>query len=544
MRTKFYLLFVASLIVGGSIYGQADTNPPVLNSLSVDPKVVNNGDSISITVNATDDISGIERIQIDVVNPQGKQGHTAFGLISDWKNQGSGNYLKKIKLTDWAVSGIWYVKAVNITDNAGNNFEYYNQVDSAYSKFTVNSATPDVTPPVLNDLSITPQIVNNGDSIGITVNVTDNVSGIERIQVDVVNPQGKQGHTAFGLISDWKNLGSGSFLKKIKLTDWAVSGNWYVKAVNITDNAGNNFEYYNQVDSAYSKFTVNSSTPDITPPSLNNLSISPKIVSNGDSISVIVNTVDNVSGVERIQVDIVNPIGEQGHTAFGLIISDWKNLGNGNYLKKVKISEWAVQGDWYVKAVYIGDNAGNNFEYYNQVDSAYSKFIVDSLFSPCTSIIYKTINVYDTIRIIKYDTIHVITNDTISVIKYDTIEIEKFINVYDTIRIEKYDTIQVITNDTILITIIDSTGLINGIQETTNISINMYPNPAQKFITIESPVIIDKVEIFNQIGILQKIFSANSHKLSFNLEGLVVGQYLVKITTFKGTQTRILILNE
>ena len=51
-------------------------------------------------------------------------------------------------------------------------------------------------------------------------------------------------------------------------------------------------------------------------------------------------------------------------------------------------------------------------------------------------------------------------------------------------------------------------------------------------------------EIFNQIGVLQKIYFFFLNKYSFNLDGLVVGQYFVKITTSKGIQTKTLILKE
>ena len=375
---KGFALFISLLFVCINLNGQTgDSIPPILNSITISPATINNGDTITVTIDVEDDLSGIDRIQVDIVNPVGEQEHTAFASIESWTSLGNNLYSYDVKITDWAISGEWYVPSIFIHDNAGNML-YLSNNDSTLATFTVISSSPDTTAPVLNFVTISPNTVNNGDTITVTVNIEDDVSGIDRVQVDIVNPVGEQEHTAFAPIESWTSLGNNLYSYDVKITDWAISGEWYVPAIFIHDNAGNML-YLNDNDSTLASFTVISSTPDTTAPVLNFITILPDTVNNGDTITVTVNIEDDVSGIDRIQVDIVNPAGEQEHTAFAPIES-WTSLGNNLYSYDVKINNWAISGEWYVPSIFIHDNAGNML-YLSNNDSTLATFIVNGVSS-------------------------------------------------------------------------------------------------------------------------------------------------------------------
>ena len=122
-----------------------------------------------------------------------------------------------------------------------------------------------------------------------------------------------------------------------------------------------------------------------------------------------------------------------------------------------------------------------------------SFYLVDTLMSNCTKILYDTTHVttYDTVtvtnKITKYDTITVKTNvyDTVTitntVTKYDTLTVKN--NVYDTITFTKYDTIKIFDTVSILKF---NLKLTTGIKENQVTQLAVYPNPTSDVLIIET----------------------------------------------------------
>jgi hypothetical protein len=103
------------------------------------------------------------------------------------------------------------------------------------------------------------------------------------------------------------------------------------------------------------------------------------------------------------------------------------------------------------------------------------------------------ITVYDTIRFNVVDTIFFY--DTIQIIDTIRFNVVDTIFTYDSILI--LDTITVI--DTLYISVVDSSGYLK-INENDNIVLNIFPNPADKYICIKAPVIIDSYSLYNLNG--------------------------------------------
>lgn len=97
---------------------------------------------------------------------------------------------------------------------------------------------------------------------------------------------------------------------------------------------------------------------DTAAPVLYSVSISPDEVNRGDSIRILLETEDLLSGIDEIKVDIVNPLGEQLH-AISAQVEDWISPGENMYAYDVVITDSAVSGTWYITALSIMDSAGN-----------------------------------------------------------------------------------------------------------------------------------------------------------------------------------------
>ena len=61
------------------------------------------------------------------------------------------------------------------------------------------------------------------------------------------------------------------------------------------------------------------------------------------------------------------------------------------------------------------------------------------------------------------------------------------------------------------------------------IAINIFPNPANIYINVQSEHTIDKVDIIDETGSLQKTVSVNNTQKAINLEGMTSGHYILII---------------
>ena len=258
-------LFSVFLLFSVFAYGQ-DLTPPIFNGVEFSPSSAANGDVISVIVDALDDTSGIDRIQIDIRNPEGEQRTSAFSSLSNWTDLGNNRYSYDVTINEFAISGDWYVSAVYIYDIAGNEFsDSFTSTNSPYI-LSVTSTTPDVTPPIFNGVEFSPSSAANGDVISVIVDALDDTSGIDRIQIDIRNPEGEQRTSAFSSLSNWTDLGNNRYSYDVTINEFAISGDWYVSAVYIYDIAGNEFsDSFTSTNSPYilSVGETTSSTRDI-----------------------------------------------------------------------------------------------------------------------------------------------------------------------------------------------------------------------------------------------------------------------------------------
>ncbi|MDO4225438.1 MAG: T9SS type A sorting domain-containing protein [Bergeyella zoohelcum] len=72
-----------------------------------------------------------------------------------------------------------------------------------------------------------------------------------------------------------------------------------------------------------------------------------------------------------------------------------------------------------------------------------------------------------------------------------------------------------------------------------NTQINVYPNPVKDIVTIDLPHKIKSVEVFSVSG--QKVFGNTSESKTINLNHLDKGNYIIKVTTDKGSFTKKII---
>ncbi|MCW4015854.1 MAG: hypothetical protein NWF06_05740 [Candidatus Bathyarchaeota archaeon] len=118
-----------------TVYAIEDVTPPVLNDVWVTPSTVNDGETITIYADITDDISGTKSVFPIILSPTADQWIQFGGL--DY-NPSSGLWEKEVTIPQYAEAGVWTVDYVECRDNVQNNVFYYYGTDYT-ADFTVSS---------------------------------------------------------------------------------------------------------------------------------------------------------------------------------------------------------------------------------------------------------------------------------------------------------------------------------------------------------------------------------------------------------------------
>ena len=132
-----------------------DTQPPKLNNIVLASNKLNVPGTITFTVDATDDLSGVQYVGISFMNTETKGYLSGDYYVSDGKG--------KITADQYLGSGIYKISSIMISDKVGNSESYYAETDDFYN----SNAIPDS----LKDLQI--EVINDGETADV---VTSTIS--------------------------------------------------------------------------------------------------------------------------------------------------------------------------------------------------------------------------------------------------------------------------------------------------------------------------------------------------------------------------------
>lgn len=346
---------------------QEDVTPPSLVSVSVAPATVDvtaGPAPVFVTIHLTDDLSGISQWVVTFASPSGTHFVQArntpiAGTVLDATFVGSGF------VAEFSQSGVWRATDVTLVDRVGNH-RSINAVDAGLSlSFTVVS-NEDLQPPAIASLAVDAASVDvtaGLGSISVTGGFTDDVSGVAQWVVTFASPSGVQFAQARGnpgLLTG--TLTAGTFSGTGEVQQYAESGIWTATDIAIVDRAGNHRSLDATAGGFPMSFTV-ISVPDVTPPSLVNVSISPLVVDVRTSEGLIgaeTSLTDDVSGVGHWVITFTSPSGNQlaqvrGNN--GLVSGT--DLG-GTFHGMTALPQFSESGWWTSNDMAIVDKAGNH----------------------------------------------------------------------------------------------------------------------------------------------------------------------------------------
>ncbi|MGM0901316.1 MAG: OmpL47-type beta-barrel domain-containing protein [Bacillota bacterium] len=381
------VMMILALLSPVTSFAATDETPPTLNELTVSPREASVGDTVKIVADLTDDLSGVKRIVVQYQAPVG----TASKDVTLDLNPESGKYEGSFTLEEHDAWGNWGVYHIMYWDNQDNRYTYYNSNGGSERKYDdfeykdlseydvlFSSVQEDNTPPTLNNLQISSQHVSVGDTVKIVADLTDDLSGVKRIVVRYQAPVS----TASKDITLTLNPETGKYEGSFTVGQFDASGNWGIYHIMYWDNQDNRYTYYNSNGGSERKYDnfeykdlseydviVSNEQEDKTPPTLNNLEVSPQHVSVGDTVKVVADLTDDLTGVKRISVRYQAPVSTASKD---LTLS--LDPKTGKYEGSFTIGQYDALGNWGIYHIMYWDNQDNRYTYYNSNGGSERKY--------------------------------------------------------------------------------------------------------------------------------------------------------------------------
>jgi hypothetical protein len=349
----------------------SDRTPPVLAVIRFDPPVVEGGNTATLTVQASDDLSGVKSIWGEIRSPN-RLATLPFGS----RDLGDGNVFSfAITIPREAETGVWYVSWISLTDGADNSSLI--QAPSAATAprggtLTVNSLEPDSAPPEVLGVWFDKTTVDGGEKNVIRVEARDDRSGVASMRGACQSPS----KSALIWFECSLNTESGIWEGNFLVPKNAECGNWSVQQLGVTDKAGNTTLLTGDSPLlARAGFQVAfRSDCDSIPPTLDALDLSPTIVSNETATEVLVTArvYDEGSGAVTMTGWFVGPVAEGGQAPKNYFsCSPDPKDPEAPWTGKVQVPPFAARGTWKVGVIRLEDRA-HNFREYTSADPVVS----------------------------------------------------------------------------------------------------------------------------------------------------------------------------
>lgn len=273
----------------------SDGTPPVLKNVTLSTTSVTPPGSIDVTVEASDDISGVSFgfVYFDC-SETGK--HLSCALDNNYYDSDTGEYIYypdgnfhgTITIDQYALPGNFEINNLYLYDEAGNVCTYFKDKETSDDprypimpdniknlQFTVSeSDTSDGIPPVLNGIAISTTSVTVPGSFEVIADVSDNLSGVKYVSVEFVCPETEKS-LACALKDTYYDhetnqtvpYSDAKFHGTVEIDQYVESGTFEISFISVRDAAGNaiDYNYWAMPDSVKSiQLHVFNTTPDVT----------------------------------------------------------------------------------------------------------------------------------------------------------------------------------------------------------------------------------------------------------------------------------------
>ncbi|MGD8277771.1 MAG: hypothetical protein PVH00_07085, partial [Gemmatimonadota bacterium] len=421
---------VSAEVDGFSVYVVIQRNPvnpedveaPEVRTIEVlDPGTGTYGNSASLDVDAgdatlttrvtiTDNITGLALLYVSFRSPSGKQRRYPCYTSAPPLPGGSdtnGTWECQGDFPQYSEGGTWQAEYIFVRDRIQNYTTYQNQPGgfceytlgrcvSSVPQVVVNSSTPDTDPPVLQSMSVSPDVQPRMFGPSLTVDVstggkpvyfglqaTDNLSGVgggfinDYMYLSFRGPSGQSSGWQTCTLTQGTTT-AGFWECYVYVPTQAETGTWRVDFMRVPDRVGNggptNQSYFtedgngnlcNQTGNCVAAPTVQvTSAGDSEAPFLQSLSIS----ANGPDVTTTLDATDDITGLSYAYVAFASATSSQTNYCYGTLVSG--TTTNGTWSCDITFSQYAAIGQW-ILSIQLHDGAGNYRYYYRRAADGY-----------------------------------------------------------------------------------------------------------------------------------------------------------------------------
>ncbi|WP_312642729.1 hypothetical protein [Hydrogenoanaerobacterium sp.] len=363
------------------ITNQTDWTPPVLSNVSIDKTTVGASGTLTVTVKATDDRSGIKDVSVTFRNSSNDHTISSVMLSRDY-DAAAGVFRKQVTVPAYEQPGEFELKSITLGDYARNTQTYATQ--GSISKvndnlpleqnlsFTVTNGADVGKTPKISSISLAKAAVSGNGSVGVTVKTAATAAAVDRIALTFQNEDNDRTLTL--TLYEKNRTAAGEYYSSIDIEQYEPEGKFLLKSIVLTDKAKNKDKYLPQKEieddnkwDCYAlpqepSFTVNNQYADNIAPKLIGISIDKTSVSAGGKVTVSVKASDNLSGIKQISVRFKN--NDNNHIlSTAILCKNDYNPATGCYVRNINIGQYEQAGTFELHRVSVSDEAGNR-QYY------------------------------------------------------------------------------------------------------------------------------------------------------------------------------------
>ncbi|SCN26521.1 MG2 domain protein [Clostridium sp. N3C] len=363
-----------------------DKEDPKIDSVSVNKKNAEPGDTVTIAVTASDDASGIEYLYATIVDADSLGDEWTYSLDVSWMKVSEGVYVAEYTVGQYSENGNYKIAYVELGDRVGNEITYYNSnlypnennlYDFSNADFSISGCTPDYEAPKLLSVNVDKKNVEPGDTVTITVQASDDVSGISYFDANVVELNSLSSETEWAKTLNiyWEKVSEGVYQAEYTVGLYDTNGTYVIDYIDMNDKAGNWITYYNAelftdeenlFDFSPAYFTISGCINDNEVPTIDFVTVDKKNVQPGDTVTITVHASDDLSGIDDLFGFVVdeNSLLSGEYSYMGLDFQ-WEKISEGVYQGQYTVGQFDENGIYTINYMDITDKAGNYVRYYN-----------------------------------------------------------------------------------------------------------------------------------------------------------------------------------
>lgn len=336
----------------------SDTQAPQMISIAFNPPQVHDGEETVLTVQATDDLSGVRSISGTIAAPSGAVQGFALQRVLD-----TDQYSSKITVPKDAAEGVWRVNYLSLIDNASNATTISGAQGALppTASFRVISSSSDSTGPTLKAVWLDHPAMRAGEKNTVFVQADDDKSGVNLVSGVFISPAK---HARIGFVC---RAGAGDWECDLSTPVCIDCGDWQLEQLQLQDKANNmtTIRSDNPLIAAV-RVNITGDRCDSTPPMLQSIVLDRTTVSNvQDSvITVIASASDDICGIMSMSGQVTGPANAGGapRLYFSFTPSDAQS-----WTGRISVPRLAAKGVWHITWIQVLDQ-GHNLKTYSQGD--------------------------------------------------------------------------------------------------------------------------------------------------------------------------------